>query len=191
MKTKVTAFLSDKTDTAALKTGLLDLRPDIDARTKQIGQKIIQVYNILTPDQRDKIEAFLNKAFSEEHFKKIKSDRMANLFKGLDLTVEQKEKIENLINSNASFREKGFEKIKQVKASVLSELKSGTASADKIALILKQLKPDVDSMIDKQLDNFAQIHDILTPAQREKLVLTLETKRAHFKKIIEQKPFLK
>jgi Spy/CpxP family protein refolding chaperone len=183
------AFLSSSIDKAALKSKLLALQPQSDDRISQMSGNIIKAYNILTPEQRTKVENKLNEM--EKKMQGFMKNPMAKNFQGsdkmierftkdLNLTDTQKSSLKALVEEGKPDHTAMFEKAGQVKSAVLAELKTGNPSADKIKGILQGIRGDMQSNIDSRLDKLVKVHDLLTPDQRQKLVDNLEKMGKNF-----------
>ena len=186
-----TAFLSATVDKETLKKQLETLKPNVDLHIKNMATHIIQVNNILTPDQRDKVEAFIDKMASEHAVAAIKDKRMEMFTQGLDISDAQKAKINELFQNNKDFRDEIFNTVKGIKSEIFTALKTGTATEADLVKILSEAKPALDKFMDKQLDNIISIHDILTPEQREQAAKKFEEKHNHIKNFfMHHKPFM-
>ena len=204
------AFLADKVDKVALKDKLTKLMPTDDTRLDAMSKNIIDIYNILTPEQRvkaeEKIASFetnmekLHKTFKGKSDKKdmknmkgMKKDcgmmGMQGIpgVKSVGLTDAQKTEVDKVMTETAPNRDEMMTKMKTVRTSILAELKTGNPSVDKIKAILKESKGDMQSHLDKRLDTMIKIHDILTPEQRTKLAQDLENKAQKFEKKFKTK----
>ncbi len=189
------SFLSDKIDKEALKNKLSAIKPQNDERLDLIANNIVKAYNILTPEQRDKVESRLNQIekkvgnFSNNPLiKKFHNPekRVEMMAKALNLSDSQKENLKSLFQNGVPDRKEQFDKIKNIRASVQTELKTGNPNAEKIKSIIKGARDGMEANMDKHLDKLIKVHDILTPEQRTKLVEKLEKRMSKVHKKMKQ-----
>lgn len=185
------AFLSTTINKADLKAKLQALKPQDNSRATLMATNLIKAYNILTPEQRTKIETKMNEM--ESKFQNMSKNPIGKMMQGfkdkrfdwftsdLNLNDTQKADLKALFNEGQPDRTSMFEKMKTVKNSVIAELKSGNPSADKIASIIKTAREGAESQIDSRLDKFIKLHDTLTADQRQKLVTKVESMMSKMK----------
>ncbi len=160
------AFLADTFDTNALKSKLDSLKPDEDARFKAEANIIIKGYNLLTSEQKQKLEAKQQEISKNSPFEKLVTD--------LKLSDSQKNSLKEAMKPSDIKPDfaKDEEKRKASREAINAELKTGNASVDKIKEILKSSAP-INDMATKQnegLSRLAKIHDILNAEQRKTFI---------------------
>lgn len=178
MQTLKQAFLSNTFDVAAVRSQLQGLQGHGKQHREQMAQALVKGWKILTPEQREKVQARM--ANREERLQKWaakprearRDQPMGKLFGGLNLTEAQQQQLKALMTAQAPDKAK-LQQARQVKQSVLAELKGGADPA-KIATLLASIQPDVQQGMAKHLDMMAKVHAILTPAQRQQWVAQLE-----------------
>ena len=178
MQTLKQAFLSNTFDVAAVRSQLQGMHGHGQQHAEKMAQALVKGWKILTPEQREKVQAQMVKM--EERMQKwaakpreARPDKpMGKLFGDLNLTEAQQQQLKALMTAQAPDKVK-FQQARQVKQSVLAELKGGADPA-KIATLLASMQPDLQQGMAKHLDMMAKVHAILTPAQRQQWVAQLE-----------------
>jgi Spy/CpxP family protein refolding chaperone len=185
------AFLSSSIDKAALKAKLIALQPQNDQMTAKMAENIIKAYNILTPEQRTKVENKLTEM--ENKMKGFMNNPIAKMFKGgpekhfekftanLNLTDAQKASFKAFAQDGMPDRQAMLDKAGKIKTAVFAELKTGNPSADKIKGILDGVKTEMQSKLDDRLDKLVKVHDLLTAEQRTKLAENIMNAQKNFK----------
>lgn len=182
------AFLGNSR--ADLKNTLEKITPDYDEHINNISTNILKAYNLLNDEQKSKIEKkvddmeskinmFIGKADKNPFFNAHKN-RFESLKKELNLSTEQEEKLKNLITEGSPDRVKMFELAKKIKTDLRAELKSGTASADRIKEILSTAKDTIEAQKSIRHEKILKVYDTLNVEQRTKLVNNLEKCRMSF-----------
>lgn len=178
-----TAFLSEHFDAAALRAQLQQNLPAAGRMIPEMASNLVKAWQILTPEQQNKVVTRLEQmaAKMQEFQQKAaqqppKGDHLQKLAEQLQITPEQKARLQALWQSGQGTRTERMQNIKAVKDQVLAELKSGNPSADKIAALITPLAQNAHQGMGGQLDKLAALHDILTPAQRQQLVSIMEQK---------------
>ncbi|MFN8578082.1 MAG: Spy/CpxP family protein refolding chaperone [Candidatus Sericytochromatia bacterium] len=192
------AFLSEKINKDDLKSKLQALKPK-DDKSNLMAVNMIKAYNILNPEQKAKVENKLNDMESKfQNMGKSPMSKMFGFFKDkrfdwmtsdLNLNETQKSELKSLLESGMGDRQEMFEKMKNAKNNIFSELKSSNPNVDKIANVIKDMKGGMESKIDSKLDKLVKLHDTLNLEQRQKLVSKVESMiekmkkhhRGHFK----------
>lgn len=184
-------FLSDKINKEDLKSKLQALKPKDDKSTL-MATNMVKAYNILNSEQKSKIENKLNEM--ESKFQNISKSPMGKMFgffkdkrfdwmtNGLNLNDTQKAELKSLLDSGMGDKQEMFEKIKNAKNSIFTELKSSSPNVDKIASVLKDMRSGMESKIDSKLDKLVKLHDTLNLDQRQKLVTKIESMMEKMKK---------
>lgn len=185
-----TAFLADKFDVAALSAQIQANKPEAQVVAKNMADHLVQAWQILTPEQQGKLEQRLSEM--ESRMDKMqgrfggKGDPMQDHFKkmseNLSLSSEQQAQVKALWEQNKPDRQGMFQDMQAIKSQVLSELKSGQASSAKIAAILKPVVEKMGHKMEGHLQKMSDLHDVLTPVQRQKMVAQMEERAQNFHK---------
>lgn len=186
------AFLSEKINKDELKSKLQALKPQDDKRVNLMANNLIKAYSILNSEQKTKVESKLNEMESKfQNMSKSPIGKMFGFFKDkrfdwftndLNLNETQKADLKSLFDSGMGDRSEMFEKMKGVKNTILTELKSTTPNSDKIASTLKDMRGGIESKMDTKLDKLIKLHDTLNVEQRQKLVNKIESMISKMKK---------
>lgn len=195
------AFLADKFDAAGLKAKLAQNLPQPGSHTPEMAANIVKAWGILTPEQQTKVVSHL-----EEMDQKMQqwkqnhpqgqdgkgqhgpAEHLQKLTDALKLSADQQAKLKSLWQGGQPDRQAMMQGFSQVKQQVLTELKSGHPSADKIAAILKPMAQKGQGGMASHIDKMAALHDILTPAQRQQMVTLMEQRMEQFKQHMGQGP---
>jgi Spy/CpxP family protein refolding chaperone len=180
-----TAFISDTFDAASLKAKLDALKPPApdDSHFTSEANVIIKTYNILTAEQKQKLEDKAKEMANNvpkampsppADFGSSKTDqRLDKLATDLGLTDAQKASLKEAMQPPADAQkpdiQKMFEKMKVTQDAINTELKTGNASVDKIVAILKANAPEPPKN-NNGLERLTKIHDILNADQRKKFI---------------------
>ena len=186
-----TAFVSDNFDVASLKAKLEALKPakpDDTARITQEANTIIKVYALLTDEQKKLAETKLAEfsanapklppvGFNQGQMMPPPPNnekRFDQAAIDLNLTEAQKTAFAEVMQPPTNIVKPEpqvmFEKMKATQEAVLAELKTGSASADKIVAILKSNAPEKVEPKNDELDRLAKLHTILNAEQRAKFI---------------------
>lgn len=186
------AFLSNSINKSDLKAKLESIKPQDNGKSLIMANNIIKAYNILNDEQKTKIENKINDM--ESKFQSMSKSPMGKMFgfakdkrfdwftNDLNLTEAQKTDLKALMEPSENDRTEMFEKMKNTKNTIFSELKSGNPNADKIASVLKDARMGMESKMDSKLDKFIKLHDTLNADQRQKLVNKVESMMSKMKK---------
>lgn len=174
-----TAFTGDKLDAVTLKTLLDAARPAMPATDYHLtnrANELLQTYNILTVEQRQKLEDL--KKQMEANKPQVATDATidANKTKMLDdlvtkfaLTSEQKAAFVALQPAQVD-RTAMDAKRKAADDAIQAELKSGNATVDSLKAILAKNEPDRTAEQTARIDAIVKLHDVLTADQRKQMV---------------------
>lgn len=185
------AFLSNSINKADLKAKLEALKPQDNGKSLVMANNLIKAYNILTTEQRNKIETKINDM--ENKFQSMSKSPMSKMFgfaknkrfdwltNDLNLTEAQKTDLKALMEPSETDKTQIFEKMKSAKNTIIAELKSGNPNADKIASVLKDARTGMESKMDSKLDMLVKLHDTLNADQRQKLVNKVENMMSKMK----------
>lgn len=184
-------FLSDNFDANRLQAEWEGLKkPDAEAATLKMATKLHTAWNILTPEQQTKIEARLQDMEDRINTRMQKSGsttedrtekKLAHLSEKLDLTAAQQATLKSRWEAKQGERQDRHTLMKQTKQQVLAQLKSG-ASVEALAETLSTLTDSFEGKSHGMLSRLAELHDILTPEQRQKLVDTMQKHRNKFRR---------
>ncbi|MFN8575657.1 MAG: Spy/CpxP family protein refolding chaperone [Candidatus Sericytochromatia bacterium] len=183
------AFLADTINRDSLKSVLTANQPPKPDFAKE-AENMIKAYNILTAEQKSKLEA--NEKEMEAKAAEMKAKIDAKIASGeikkpsaptdkanpmieklatdLSLTAEQKTALQAVFAPPADANIDPATKHEQMKANrdaINSAVKSGDVS--KLTELLSANKPTVDPL-ERHLDTIIKVHDILTAEQRAKAV---------------------
>lgn len=189
-----TAFLSDHFDPAALKAQFQSARPNPQEMSKNVATHLLKAWQILTPEQQGKLEQKLSEM--ESRFAQFKAKRpqagqnapgtrlqkhLQQMADQLELTEAQQAQLKALWQQNRPQRQERMTEMKALKDKVLAELKSGHASVDSLSAILVPVFEQMPHRMDQHMSKMVALHDVLTPAQREKFVQGMEARAANFR----------
>lgn len=173
------AFLADNFDVAALKAELQQNLPVNRAEIAgKMAEKLVAAWKILTPEQQSKLEAklaemetrmqqFQQKMADAPQKGKFAEKRLQHMAQQLGLSEAQQEQLKALWSQGKPDRQARMQQMKTLKTQVLAALKSG-ASSSEIAALITPMTEQMGSHLDKHLEHMAQLHKVLTPAQRQK-----------------------
>lgn len=178
------AFLSDNFDAAALRGRISANLPEAGSHAHQMATTLIQAWQILTPDQQTKVVTRIEQMGQKmaQWQNQAKPDqgkhgqRLQKLAEELKLSPDQQSRIQAIWQQGMPDRGSRMAAMKAVKDQVLSELRTASPSADKIAAAIAPMAAKGQGMLGQHLDKIDAIHEILTPAQRQQLVTLLEQK---------------
>lgn len=183
------AFLQDKFAPEPLKQQWQNLRAQVTPPTDKIAQNLVKVWGILTPAQRIQVEAKLDKMSGriKGMMRFPMTDKMMakgfppmrHLLAALDLNDQQKEQLQALVNQKLPEMKAQMTQALQVKDQVLAELKQSPPNPTDIATLLKKAHGEFMGGIDRHLDAMGQVHDILTPEQRQAMVEKMDKHHRH------------
>lgn len=188
------AFLADKFDAAGLKAKLAQNLPQPGSHTPEMAANIVKAWSILTPEQQTKVVSHLEEM--DQKMQQWKQNRpqdqdgkgqhgpaehLQKLTDALQLSADQQAKLKSLWQGGQPDRQAMMQGFRQVKQQILTELKSGHPSADKIAAILSPMAHKGQGGMASHIDKMAALHDILTPAQRQQMVTLMEQRMEQFK----------
>jgi Spy/CpxP family protein refolding chaperone len=185
MQTLKQAFLSETFDAATVRSQWQALHGKGQPHSQKMAQALVKGWKILTPEQREQVQARMAKM--EERMQKYAAKphaarpdkRMGKMFGDLNLTEAQQQQLTALMMATAPDQAK-IQQARQLKQSVLTELKGGADPA-KIAALLARMQPEMQPGIVKHLDMMAKAHAILTPAQRQQVVTQLEQRMKQYR----------
>jgi Spy/CpxP family protein refolding chaperone len=181
------AFLASKFDSAAVKAQITPLIANQkEMHSKKMANKIIQVYSILTPQQREqlyqqldqmekKMDSFSKLPFADKMLKG-QGKRFEKMTSELGLNDAQKNQLKGLFEKSQPNRMAHFNEMRGVKDQLIKLFKAGTPSEGQVQSILSQGMTKMTTQLDQHLNMMAQVHDVLTPEQRQKLITQLESK---------------
>ncbi|MEZ0368368.1 MAG: periplasmic heavy metal sensor [Candidatus Sericytochromatia bacterium] len=181
------AFLSESFDAAALSAQLQQKLPAPGSHAPQMATKLIKAWQILTPEQQAKVVArleqmearmqqFQQNPAAAMHRQEGPGRQLLQLARQLQLSADQQARLKAIWTTNKPERQNRMEQLRSLKQQVLTELRSGTPSADRIAALIAPLAQQGHQGLGKQLEKLAAVHDILTSAQRQQLVSLMEAK---------------
>lgn len=186
-----TAFLSAKFETAAVKSQITPLiAAQKAARSQKMAEKMVQVYSILTPEQRQEVYSQLDQVekkiagFSKMPFAdKLMQmhghgggKRLEKMAAELGLSEAQKTQLKNLFEQSQPQRMAQFKELSGVKNQLVSLFQAGTPSVEQVKAVLNTGLNGMESHLDQRLQMMAEVHGLLSPQQREALVAKLETR---------------
>lgn len=186
-----TAFLSAKFETAAVKSQITPLiAAQKAARSQKMAEKMVQVYSILTPEQRQEVYSQLDQVekkiagFSKMPFAdKLMQmhghgggKRLEKMAAELGLSEAQKTQLKNLFEQSQPQRMAQFKELSGVKNQLVSLFQAGTPSVEQVKAVLNTGLNGMESHLDQRLQMMAEVHALLSPQQREALVAKLETR---------------
>jgi Spy/CpxP family protein refolding chaperone len=179
------AFISENFDVTALKAkveALKPAKPDVDRATED-ATRIVKTYNILTPEQRTILETKQAEMAAkvppvkptpspeqEAAMVARESRKIDKLATDLRLSDDQKVRLEEVLEAGKVDKPDfaaDEAKRKATHDAINAELKSGNATIESVAAILKANAPtEIKNHEVDQLDRLAKIHDILNAEQR-------------------------
>lgn len=196
------AFLSSQFDPTAVKN---QISPLIAAqktnRSQKMAQKMVQVYAILTPEQRQQLVAQLNqmeekmKTFEQLPFadKLLKfhakgpGQRLEKMATELGLSEAQKTQFQVLVAASQPQRSAQFKQFSSVKQQLVTLFQSGTPSPEQVQKVLEQGMTDLEGQMEQRLQMVAKVHQILTAEQRSALVEKLESRGKQMRERIQRR----
>lgn len=175
-------FLSHNLDKFVVKSKIEQMTSDIDPMLDQVAQNIVKGYQVLTVEQRALIEQKMAKRKAKraqrtekmgKFHQKFQGKMLKRMTKNLQLTPEQQTKMEAIFDSTLPNRQAMRAQKQAIHTAIKNELKAG-ADVEKIKGILKQAKNKHEGKLDLMVDKMAQVHALLTPEQRQKLVKKID-----------------
>lgn len=179
------AFLAEHFDKAALQAQISSNLPDVASRSQTMANNLLKAWQILTPEQQSKVKDRLDKIEQKMQDWKNKgqafakgphADHMQTLMQSLQVSEEQKTKLQAVWDAGKNERQEHFANMKDLKVKIIAELSSPQPNVERLAALIAPVANKVHSKMDKQLDKFASIHQILTSSQRQQLVSLMEQK---------------
>jgi protein CpxP len=189
------AFLSAKFETAAVKSQITPLiAAQKEARSQKMAEKMVQVYSILTPEQRQevysqldqvekKIAGFSKMPFADKLMQmhghgggKGQGNRLEKMATELGLSEAQKTQLKDLFEQGQPQRMAQFKELSGVKNQLVTLFQAGTPSVEQVKAVLNTGLKGMETHMDQRLQMMAEVHDLLSPQQREALVTKLETR---------------
>lgn len=189
------AFLAAQFDTAAVKNQISPLiAAQKNARSQKMAEKMVQVYSILTPEQRqevysqlDQIEkkmaGFAKMPFADKMLQfhgqghgKGHGNRLEKMATELGLSEAQKTQLKGLFEQGQPQRLERMKAMSGIKTQLVTLFQAGNPSVEKVQAVLSTGLTGMEGQMERHLQMMAKVHDILTPAQREALVNKLETR---------------
>lgn len=175
-----TAFLAESFDRTALEHDLSQLaRPQSTEMAHTMAEHLIQAWNILTPEQRGKLEQRLDQFESRmKQFKAAKGPRakgrlerkLAKMSQALNLSEAQRTELKQAWEAHQPDREGRYEAMRAAKSQVLTALKSGQASAESLGAVLEPMTQKAQQGMTHHLDRMETLHRVLNAEQRQKLL---------------------
>lgn len=179
------AFLSEQFDKAALQAQISSNLPDTAGRSQTMANDLLKAWQILTPEQQSKVKDRLDKIEQkmqdwqnkgQQFTKGPHADRIQALMQSLQVSEEQKIKLQAIWDAGKNERQEHFANMKGLKVKIIAELSSPQPSTERLAALIAPVANKARSKMDKHLDKFAAVHQILNSNQRQQLVSLMEQK---------------
>lgn len=181
-----TAFVSDSFDAAALKQQLQRQSQGDSAR--QMAEKTLKTWQILTPEQREQVEARLQKmtekmghktqkaaARAEKNRTEARSRPLPRHLAALNLTEAQQAQLKARWAEKKPAQDQNREVLKKTSGQILGALKSGQATPESLAPLMPVAQMQRGAL--QMIDQMATLHQILTPAQRQQMVQLMQQRQ--------------
>lgn len=165
------AFVADTLTVDTLKTKLNNVTAYDDASLTTEADIILKSYNVLNADQKKILETkneFMFNNFRANKFIIGFGPDMNTIATELGLNDTQKASFNTLMPTAPDMSNNGTDLT--LEQSIGTELKTGTATTDKIKAILKSSSSYTSSVQDEELEKLVKIHDILTADQRKTFI---------------------
>lgn len=165
------SFSLDTFSSADLKTKLSTLSLITDVNLDTQADIILKTYNILTTEQQNLLDGSSMMLFNSRpqgSFRiNLRSETIETLSSSLYLTAEQKTSLESIMQPS-DMAPPNFEN----NDSLITELKTGKATKESIANILKTSNSSI--IQESELDMLSKIHALLNSEQRTKFIDTID-----------------
>lgn len=166
------AFVADALTLDTLKTKLNGITAYDDASLTTEADIIIKSYNVLNAEQKKILETkneYMFNNFRANKFIIGFGPDMNTIATELNLNDAQKASFNTLMPTAPDMPDNGGSDL-TLEKSIGTELKTGTATTDKIKAILKSSSSYTSSVQDEELEKLVKIHDILTADQRKTFI---------------------
>ncbi len=103
------------------------------------------------------------------------------LYKELDLTVDQQKALEENKKKHMGETKTLFGQMKETRSKIRQELQKDTLDMTKLTQLNNELKNLQVQMLDRKLEGILEVRKILTPEQFKKFTEKMEARKGHFK----------